>query len=171
MGKLIRKDLIETDPKEFARLNSYIDCVRAQTGGTNCLNWRWGLSNGYAQMSYNYNGKKTYSRIIKLITNCSTGKVVRHLCDNKACINPDHLEPGTQKENNRDKCKNGDCSHCEDQNRRGKIVWSHPTLRKLECCHKCYYKKFKSNPWTEEEYDQYMRDTTNKSISKKRLSK
>ena len=27
------------------------------------------------------------------------GLVIRHTCDNPACINPDHLKPGTQKDN------------------------------------------------------------------------
>lgn len=32
------------------------------------------------------------------------GKVVMHKCDNRLCINPKHLEIGTQKDNCRDKC-------------------------------------------------------------------
>lgn len=35
------------------------------------------------------------------------GELVRHLCDNKLCINPAHLRKGTQKENVRDAIKNG----------------------------------------------------------------
>lgn len=33
--------------------------------------------------------------------------VIRHKCDNKACINPDHLEEGTQKENMKDIVRRG----------------------------------------------------------------
>lgn len=32
----------------------------------------------------------------------SEGMVVRHMCDNKICCNPDHLETGTQKDNMND---------------------------------------------------------------------
>jgi DNA-binding transcriptional regulator YiaG len=34
-------------------------------------------------------------------------QVVRHLCDNKMCINPEHLKKGTQKENISDAIRNG----------------------------------------------------------------
>ena len=30
------------------------------------------------------------------------GLMIRHLCHNKKCVNPDHLEPGTMKENRAD---------------------------------------------------------------------
>lgn len=30
------------------------------------------------------------------------GAIIRHFCDNPLCINPTHLEPGTQADNMRD---------------------------------------------------------------------
>jgi hypothetical protein len=35
------------------------------------------------------------------------GELVRHLCDNKLCINPEHLRKGTQMENVQDAIRNG----------------------------------------------------------------
>ncbi|UAW07638.1 hypothetical protein JJDCOOPL_00008 [Salmonella phage STP-SP1] len=35
------------------------------------------------------------------------GNVVRHKCDNKLCLNPDHLEVGTQRENIQDAIDRG----------------------------------------------------------------
>lgn len=35
------------------------------------------------------------------------GEVVRHKCDNPPCINPEHLEPGTQSQNMQDRFDRG----------------------------------------------------------------
>lgn len=40
-----------------------------------------------------------------------SGLVIRHKCDNPGCVNPDHLEIGTQKDNNIDKILRGRCPH------------------------------------------------------------
>lgn len=35
------------------------------------------------------------------------GAVIRHRCDNPGCVRPDHLEPGTHKENAQDRQRRG----------------------------------------------------------------
>lgn len=35
------------------------------------------------------------------------GKVVRHKCDNRRCINPNHMEIGSKADNNRDRMERG----------------------------------------------------------------
>lgn len=75
-----------------------------------CWNWRGSVSkNGYGcfaigrhrisshRMAYEIGHKK---RI--------TGNLlVRHKCDNKICVNPNHLETGTHKDNSQDMVKRG----------------------------------------------------------------
>ena len=51
------------------------------------------------------NGK--YRLVTRFLTNAPSGSVVRHRCDNEACINPDHLIVGTQKENIADCIRKG----------------------------------------------------------------
>ena len=50
------------------------------------------------------------------------GKIVRHICDNPSCVNPDHLEVGTHKDNAQD---------CIDRGRRARRIRPHTRMRKL----------------------------------------
>ncbi len=43
------------------------------------------------------------------------GKVIRHICDNRACINPLHLVAGTKQENTKDMLNRGRASDWEDR--------------------------------------------------------
>ena len=59
------------------------------------------------------NGKKVaHSRVVYCAHNnipleTIEGLVIRHKCDNPACINPEHLELGTQKDNVQDSVARG----------------------------------------------------------------
>ena len=69
---------------------------------TRCWNWIGTLADGYGRVRI---GKK-FVRAHRLCWQLFRGQipdglVMDHLCQNKACCNPDHLEPVTYAENNR----------------------------------------------------------------------
>lgn len=73
--------------------------------------WRWTAHlnrHGYGKILVD--GHLTpASRAAYMLTNgpIPKGKVVRHKCDNPACVNPAHLELGTQRDNVRDMIERG----------------------------------------------------------------
>jgi len=93
---------------------------------TQCWNWQGGKHEyGYGQFQMKINGKwravqggKAAWLIFRGVV--PEGMQVRHKCDNPACVNPEHLELGTHKQNMGDRhtrkthpfsakthCKNG----------------------------------------------------------------
>ena len=64
-----------------------------------CWNWTGCLVNGYGQF---FLGKKQYAHRISysiLHGEIPKGKCLDHLCRNRKCVNPNHLEPVSYKEN------------------------------------------------------------------------
>lgn len=66
-----------------------------------CWNWIGGYNKGYGRTMHN--GKKMYAHTISylLCNGClpKEGLELDHLCRNKKCVNPDHLEAVTHREN------------------------------------------------------------------------
>lgn len=66
-----------------------------------CLVWVGArTSHGYGHMNVKGSFVKAHRLSLELLVGpIPTGLVVDHLCRNKACVNPNHLEPVTQKVN------------------------------------------------------------------------
>lgn len=61
-------------------------------------------------------------------------QVVRHKCDNGLCVNIDHLELGTQKDNVADAETRGRARHPSAENHgRAKLTWEQ--VREIRACH------------------------------------
>lgn len=78
-----------------------------ETRGDDC--WLWlGGSRGEGYGAFKLNGKVIDAhRISFFIKNEYLPIVVRHSCDNRRCVNPDHLLPGDYKDNSRDAVERG----------------------------------------------------------------
>ena len=83
-------------------------------------------TNGYPVKTRN--GKQTrvsrivYSNYYLNGDDIPNGLIVRHKCDNRACINPNHLELGTFKDNAMDMVKRGRC-RLGEKNHLSKLTW------------------------------------------------
>lgn len=70
-----------------------------------CWEWTGGLSRGYGQWHHAYISGKSTSRIAHRVMYelrkgpIPKGLALDHLCRNRKCVNPDHLEPVTHREN------------------------------------------------------------------------
>jgi len=109
--------------------------------------WVWHgsrMRNGYGQISVG--GKRIATH--KYVYLAKRGPYdqaldLDHLCRNRACCNPDHLEPVTRSENLRRgnvgtwaKAVNGSKTHCpKGHPLSGENLYIHPTGRR--CCRKC----------------------------------
>lgn len=106
-------------PREYKR--KPIEFEITQEGCFECVSHRRD-KNGYAKAFWNLKDVSLHRYIFEeCFGEIPESMVVRHKCDNPPCINPEHLELGTHKENMNDKVERGR-SASKERNGRAKLT-------------------------------------------------
>lgn len=99
MGQYAKME--NTDEQYTARLKARI-MAKVRVAESGCWEWTAFLSDGgYGKIFVNKKGPRPAHRVLYEIVNgpVATGLDLDHLCRNRRCVNPAHLEPVTRKEN------------------------------------------------------------------------
>lgn len=92
------------------RFNPLKDFERYYLPEPNTGCWLWVGSSSGRYGSASIDGKNARAHIVSYemhVGPIPKGLILRHKCDQPFCVNPDHLVPGTQKENMQDKIDRG----------------------------------------------------------------
>jgi len=87
-----------------------IDFIVDGNGCFNCTSHA-SIKGGYHRIKINYKHELVHRYVFEQCFGfIPQDLIVRHKCDNPSCINPEHLELGTPKDNMEDKSKRGRCN-------------------------------------------------------------
>lgn len=74
--------------------------VEKEYGPGGCWNWTAALANGYGAFGVDGITNRAHRVAWKLLRgDIPSSVVLDHLCENKSCVNPDHLDPTSNAEN------------------------------------------------------------------------
>lgn len=73
-----------------------------------CWEWTGALDeDGYGKVRVGKVGRKAHRIAYEITYGKAPPPLLRHTCDNRPCVRPDHLLPGTHKDNAQDKAERG----------------------------------------------------------------
>lgn len=98
--------------------------------------WLWKASKdhfGYGWFSINSKMFRAHRIAYELFVSPISSEVIMHTCDNPQCVNPEHLRPGTNKDNSDDKVTKGRQSrlHGETNPKAELKAWEVRRIRRL----------------------------------------
>lgn len=89
----------------FAR---FMSKVTVPSRKSDCWIWQATTARGYGQFSTGMSSKKAHRWIYEVVVGpIPDGHIIRHRCDTPRCVNPKHLEVGTDADNARDRSERG----------------------------------------------------------------
>jgi hypothetical protein len=109
-----------------------------------CLEWQASrFSSGYGQFFADGKNHRAHRWLYEHVNGkLSDGLVVRHTCDNPACVNIEHLEVGTQRDNINDKVRRGRQLRGENHGRALLTREDVDRIRKSNETHRALAKRF-----------------------------